>query len=266
MSNSRFRAIPKSTTCTIPFKLEEAALLDWLVKLAHHTGKEACMLTLHLTQALNRKTELSYKVRISFMKLINQYLKSYIAHLDNPCWDAGFPLAMEERVYAEMITWNYLVLAQGFYIAATSASKKEDEIYSLSMALHALGQAQLHIAAVYSTPDEGFWKAVYEIFTLAEKRKLLSSEISTDDFETIRISTLFVRLLIFQASDTNQFRPRDMRTIFNFLDKVCVDLPIYSLFNGEKDLFLFDTKSDNPPVHVTKQTELANESARIFLP
>lgn len=266
MSNSRFRAIPKSDAFSIPFKLEEARLLDWLVKLSHNSGKEACLLTLYLTQALNKRTDLAAKTRLSFLKLINQYLKSFIVHLDNPCWDAGFPLAMEERVYAEMITWNYLSLGQGFFIAATQAHKKDEELFALSMSLHSLGQAQLHIAAVYSTPDDGFWTLAYQIFIFAEKRKLLNSEISSDDFENISIATLFVRLLVFQACDTNQFRPRDMRTIFNFLVKVCFNLPIYTLFNGEKDLFLFDTGTDNPPVHVKKQTEFVNESARYFSP
>jgi hypothetical protein len=266
MSNSRFRAIPKSTTFTIPFKLEEATLLDWLIKLSHHSGKEACLLTLHLLDALNKKTDLTAKARIHFLKLINQYLKSYIARLDNPCWDAGFPLAMEERVYAEMITWNYLLLGRGFFIAATDATKKDDEIFAFAMALHALGQAQLHIAAVYSSPIDGFWHQLYEIFTLAEKRKLLQSEASSEDFKNITLNTLFVRLLIFQACDTNQFRPRDMRTIFNFLDKVCAELPIYPLFNGEKLLFLFDLHTDNPPMPIKKQLEFTSPSTRYFSP
>ncbi len=266
MSNSRFRAIPKLDTFNIPFKLKEARLLDWLVNLSHQSGQEACLHTLHLTQALNNKTDLTAKTRISFLKLIHQYLKSYIVHLDSPCWDAGFPLAMEERIYAEIITWNYLSLGQGFFNAAAQTSKKDEELFALAMALHSLGQAQLHIAAVYSTADTGFWTLVYHIFIFAEKRKLLSSEISSDDFENISLHTLFVRLLVFQVCDTNQFRPRDMRTIFNFLPKVCQNIPIHHLFNGEKDLFLFDTDTDIPPVAVKKQTEFANESARYFSP
>jgi len=266
MSNSRFRAIPKSEAFTIPFKLEEAALLDWLIKLAHLNGKEACLLTLNLTQALNKKNDLSFKLHISFLKLINRYLKSYIAHLDNPCWDAGFPLAIEERAYAEMITWNYLSLGQGFFIAANNTSKKEDQAYALLMALHVLGQAQLHIAAVYSTPDEGFWRLLYQIFSFAEKRKLLTLHVDKDDFNSTSISALFLRALVFQVCDTNQFRPRDMRTVYDLLDTVCLSLPISKLFSGEKDLFLFDILSDNPPVHVTKQTELVSESARYFSP
>ncbi len=266
MSNSRFRAIPKSVTFKIPFKLEEARLLDWLVNLSHEGSKEACLFTLHLTQALNQNTDLSSKTRLSFLKLINQYLKSYIVHLDHPCWDAGFPLAVQERGYAEIITWNYLSLGQGFFIGATQANKKDDELFALSMSLHCLGQAQLHIAAVYSTADQGFWALAYQNFIFAEKRKLLNNETSSDDFENLSVNTLFVRLLAFQACDTNQFRPRDMRTIFNFLTKVCTNLPIYTLFNGEKDLFLFDTNTDIPPIHVKKQTEFANESTRYFSP
>ncbi len=266
MSNSNFRAIPESNTFTIPFKLEESALLDWLAKLSSHSGKEACLLTLQLIQALNKKADLSPKSRTHFLKLIAQYLKSYINHLENPCWDAGFPLAMEERVYAQMITWNYSVLGEGFFIAALTSNKKDEELLALATALYAFGQAQLHLAAIYATPDTGFWISIYQIFVLAEKKKLINTPIQTDDFPSTTIKNLFTRLLVFQTCDTNQFRPRDMRTIFEFLEKVCVDLPISPLFTGEQNLFLFDTQTDNPPLPVKKQTELASDSTRYFLP
>ena len=169
MNESIFRSVPKLGDFKIPFKLEEKSLLNWLADLNHVDGKEACSQTLSLLQTLN-KSELASKNYLVFLNLINDYLKQYIKRLDHSCWDAGFPLSLEENTYAEMVVWNYLILGKSFFIAADNSNKKNDTILSLAMALQALGQAQLHIAAVYSTPGNAFWRLAYQIFALAEKR------------------------------------------------------------------------------------------------
>jgi hypothetical protein len=265
-NGSKFRAIPPHLGgFKIPFKLEETELLNWLIDLTHCEGREACSQTLSLLQTLN-KSELSFKNRLLFLKLINEYLKHYINSLAGSCWDAGFPLSLEENVYAEMVTWNYLLLGQGFFIAADGANKKNDTVLVLGMALQSMGQAQLHIAATYSTPSDGFWSQLYQIFSWAEKRKLQHLPIEEPTFKGLTINTLFARSLIFQVCDTNQFHSRDMRTIFNFLANVCVDLTI-SVHSGEaQELFMLDLKADNPPLNVKAQIELGSHLVRYFSP
>lgn len=263
---SKFRAIPKLDSFKIPFKLEEEALLDWLTSLNICDGKNACMQIMALLQALN-KTEINAKNRLIFLKLINEYLKQCINRLPGQCWDSGFPLSAQETVYTELITWNSLLLAQGFFITAENTSKKNEIAFALAMALNKLGQAQLHIAATYSVPNNGFWNFTYQIFYSAEKKGLLHLPVESNDFRSVTINTLFARSLIFFLCDTNQFQPRDTRTIFNFLPQVCVDLPITVFPDGQPEtLFMLDLKYDSSPLHVKKQVELGSELVRYFSP
>lgn len=261
---SKFRALPKLGDFTIPFKLEETALLNWLVDLTQIEAQEACSQTISLLQTLH-KTELSFKNRLAFLKHIKEYLKQYISNLEGSCWEAGFPLSIEESVYAEMVAWNYLLLGQGFFIAADSANKKNDAVLALAMALHTLGQAQLHIAATYSIPGDGFWQQLYQVFAWAEKKKLQDLEIEDKEFKGLTVHILFARHLIFHICDTNQFHPKEMRTIFNFLPQVCVNLPLV-LYSSQEELFMLDLKSDNPPCNVNAQTELGSDLVRYFSP
>lgn len=264
MNASKFLPAP-TDTFTIPFKLEEDFLLNWLADLLRCDGGQACSKTLSFLHALN-KIELYFSERFNFLRLINEYLKGYINKLDGACWDASFPLSQKENVYAQMVTWNHLALAQGFFMAAQAANKKNDVILALAMALHALGQAQLHIAATYLIPSKGFWHLLYQIFIWAEKRKLIDLPIDNSDFKGLTLNTLFMRSLIFQLCDTNQFHSKEMRVIFNFLPKVCSDLPIAIYFNDSRGLFIVDLKSDSPPLNIKAQVELGSDLVRYFSP
>lgn len=262
--DSKFRAIPKLSAFKIPFKLDEESLLDWLMGLNLSDAQSACSQIMGLLQTLN-KTELSAKHRLVFLNRINDYLKQHINRMEHHCWDSGFPLSEQETVYAELVTWNYLLLAQGFFITSENSSKKDDIVFSLAMTLHALGQAHLHIAATYSSPNTGFWSFIYQAFHSAEKKNLLHLAAESSDFKAMTINSLFVRSLIFHLCDSSQFSPKDTRSIFNFLPQVCTHLPI-TLYPGAQQLetFMLDLKYDNPPTHVKNQVELGSELVRYF--
>jgi hypothetical protein len=247
MNNSKFRAIPENNNFEIPFKLEKKPLLEWLNTLSSMESKVACLQLLRLLQTLN-KANISSKKRLVFLTIIADYLKSYVNHLEGVCWDVGFPLTIDERVYAEAITWNYLLLSEGFFIAAEDTITKQEAAFSLAIALQAKRQAQLHIAAVYSLPNDGFWKEVYQMFIFAEKRKFLDIKIKR--LKDITVASIFKKLFIFQACDTNQFRARDMQTIFYFLDNICDKVAIQLQIDQEFSYFAFDLDADNPPFKV----------------
>jgi hypothetical protein len=264
MNNSKFRAIPKNNNFEIPFKLEKKPLLEWLNTLSSTEKKIACLQVLRLLQALN-KANISSKKRLTFLTIIADYLKSYINHIEGICWDVGFPLTIDERVYAEVITWNYLLLSQGFFIAAEDTITKQEAAFSLAIALQATRQAQLHIAAVYSLPNDGFWEDIYQMFSVAEKRKLLDIKIKR--LKDITVASIFKKLFIFQACDTNQFRARDMQTIFHFLDKVCDNVIIKSQTDPEFAYFSFDLSADIPPLKLNDEADnVTSVNIRYFSP
>jgi hypothetical protein len=295
MSSSIFITVPKERNFKIPFKLKEEFLLDWLLGLSKHNTRDACLYILQLVQALN-EIDLAVKTRISFLKTSHDYLKQYMAHLEGSCWDASLPLTAKEQDYADVILWNYLILSEGFFIAAQDAGIKSEELFALYMASFCLGQAQLHTAAVYSNLTDGFWTLAYKIFSWGEKHKLLDMPINESNLKNITLTDMMAQSVIFYLCDTNQFRPRDMRTIFNFLPKVCGDLVVYKIsdvkfqtdvlkisylqavannfgniaekisekVNDCQDLVVFDLNKDIPPTSFNKNHSLTESSLRYF--
>ncbi len=264
-SDSKFEAIPRIKNYKIPIKLEESALSEWLIHIGHFDSLESCAQILVLLQALNKET-LAFKNRIVFLVMISDYLKHFISYLSNPCWDAAFPLSDDENAYAQVITWNYLTLGQSFFIAADSANKKNDATFCIAMALHALGQAQLHIAATYTVPNDGFWSLLYKIFAWAEKKALLHLPIESAELEGQTINSLFARSLMFQVCDTNQYAPRDIRTIFKVLGQTCHTVAIDVYPSQLEGLCILDLKSDDPPLNVKNQNKIGSDLVRYFSP
>lgn len=298
MKSSIFKAIPKENDFKIPFKLKEDLLLDWLLGLSEHDSREACSSILHLLQTLN-KTDITAKLRLSCLKNSYKYFKQYASHLEGSCWDASLPLSAKEQDYAEAIVWNYLALSEGFFIAAQYLDSRADEMFALYMSCYSLGQAQLHSAAVYTNPDPFFWKLVYKVFAWVEKYGLFETkinEIDDNDLKDITLNEMFAQLFIFQSCDTNQFRPRDMQTIFNFLPKACANFTTYKLsdikfqtevlkipylqaiannfgssteklaekINSRQDLMVFDIKQNIPPAIFNQSYSISTSSLRYF--
>ncbi|MCK5924608.1 MAG: hypothetical protein KAG10_01805 [Methylococcales bacterium] len=244
MNTSKFRPIPEYHPFEIPFALENAALQEWLNALSAEESKSACFQLLRWLQALNL-TDLPPQKRLSFLMMTEEYLRSYINHLKGVCWDVGYPLTIDEKVYAEVVTWNYLLLAKGFFIVTQQTQEKAAAAIALSKALTSKGQAQLQIAAVYALPPDGFWQDTYQMFVLAQQKRLLPVTIRKQ--KKMTLETFFKKLLVFQACDTNQFHARDMQTIFYFLDNVCHKISFKKYEGDLESFFSFDTSIDEPP-------------------
>lgn len=228
MNSPTFKDIPKANNFEIPFKLKEELLLEWLLELSKRPSREACELLLLFLQVFNT-TQINSKIRTRCLKSSYEYLKEYVHHLEGSCWDASLPLSAKEQDYAEVVAWNYLVLGEGFFIAAQEEQVRADEIYALYMSCYCLRQAQLHIAAVYNSPNAFFWQLTYNVFAWVEKYKLSDVKISGANLKDITLNDLLAEIFIFQISDTTQFRPRDIQTVFDFLPKVCDKVVVYKL-------------------------------------
>lgn len=263
MNDSIFKAIPPNVDFRLFFELEEQALLGWLMTISNGDSKTACYSILQLVLTLNKK-KVAPKKRIILLTILGEHLKEYINQLDHSCWDANFPFSSEEKEYAEIITWNYLALAEGFFIAADSFILKASMPFPLAMALESLRRAQLHIAVTYSVPNVGFWELTYKIFALAERKNLLEFEIK--ELRNVTINKLFLHILIFQVSDTKQYPPRDMQTIFTFLDKICEDLFVCRDVDHDSGLFIFDLDSDDAPINIKALQKLVADSVRYLSP
>ena len=228
MTSPRFKEIPEVISFEIPFKLKEELLLSWLLELSSLPSRDACEWLLRFLQVFN-KTHVAAKTRIAYLKNSHEYLKKYISRLEGACWDVSLPLSEKELDYAKAVAWNYQVLGEGFFIAAQELATRTDEMFALSMSCHCLRQAQLHIASVYNSPNRSFWQLTYKVFAWVEKYKLSELKMTDSKSKDITLNTLLAEIFVFQISDTTQFRPRDIQTIFNFLPTVCNDFAVYKL-------------------------------------
>lgn len=295
MNSSIFRDVPAQGDFNIPFKLKENLLLDWLLELSKQQSREACSSILQLIQTLNQ-TKLPAKTRSSLLKSCHEYFKEYSSRLEGACWDASLPFSAKEHDYAEAVVWNYLTLGEGFFLTAQDSEARTDEMFALYMSCYCLGQAHLYTAAVYKTPSETFWQLSYQVYAWAEKYDLLEATINDSHLKNISLKDMFAQCFIFQSCDTNQFRPRDMRTIFNFLPQVCGNFSVYKLadikFQTEvlkiaylqaianslgdlvekladkihirQDLFVFDLNQNYPPVIFNPTHSLSTPTLRYF--
>lgn len=259
----QFKDMPDSSGFQIPFKLKDKFLIEWLQEVSSFRPEHACLNMFKLMRALNGCLLSSVK-RAEFLEHIKEYLNASIKQLPNSCWDASFPLSAGEQRYAEIIGWCHLAMAEGFFIAASDAGKKADRARLLATALQAMREAQLHIAATYSTVCRGFWKLTYQVFREAENKKIQHLEIKNSNLPSI--NTLFSQLLIFHVCDSYQYRTRDMLTLFKFLGNCCNNLDIEHHIDSFDGMFMLDLETDEPAVNLKRLSEIAVASARYFSP
>lgn len=263
MKNLTFKEIPNTDEFGILFNLEKSSLAEWLTELSSIKPKMACLSILQTVQASNKK-KINAKKRMARLNLVNKYLKHYIGQLKHSCWGASFPFSEDEKSYAEIIAWNYLALAEGYFLATEKSFLKELNPTSLSMAFDSIKQAQVHIAAVYCQPNKGFWALTYKIYALAEKGTSLDIEL--DNFKNLTLNDLFIQILTFHFCDTNQYSARDIRTIFNFLEQTCTKVDIHQNVENSENYLIFDLGTDNEPLNFKAFQNLITSSTRYFSP
>ncbi len=267
MTNSIIRSIPE-----VPFKLKLKSISDWLATLTNFDSKDACLQIIFLLQVVNSSKYI--KDKSSILNVAYDYFRKYIGVSKVTCWDAGIPLTVEEANYAEINAWSYLMFSKCYYQLAKEnnyvysfilPTKKANEVIFLYKALKLLGQAQVYCAASYCVPDNEFWDLFYRIYRCAEKRNILYASIDKDKFNNVNIDLLFKQMVIFSLCNTNQFKPRDIKDIFDLIFEVSGGLSIDKAPNYKSDLFVFDLNGSSAPMSI-KLDEKITKHLRFFSP
>jgi hypothetical protein len=122
---------------------------------------------------------------------------------------------------SEISVWSSLELAKAFSFLSQEDWFKDYRYYSvqeksliLSSGINAMGRGLLYTCQVYAKPYLYFWHNCFEFYRLAELSRLTQSEINPD---TKHIDNAFKRILVFALSNTNQFTPSEMRSIYELL-------------------------------------------------
>lgn len=268
MDNSRFRTAPDLSDYKIPFALNRQALTDWLralsIKRDYNSGKEVfCLL-----QAFTR-IETDPQQHLAYLQEIDTCLEDLVGQLEKSYLDAGFPLGMDERAHVDIVTFAYAMLAENYSLSGRRSIERLDAPeLAFYLALRAAGRALLHMSQVYMQPYDGFWLFCYRIYSLAEKAGFLDVEIKSGEFKGKTVHAAFKHILVFDLSHTGQFRPREMKSVYGFLESFSAQASVVKEVAPEwaRDLCVFNLEQDHEPRHLTQAQSIKNDLSRYISP
>ncbi|MEQ1545559.1 MAG: hypothetical protein ABL924_10990 [Methyloglobulus sp.] len=149
-----------------------------------------------------------------------------------------------------------MLLAQEDWFKAEEYYTVEEKTIILCNGIQAMGKGLLYVFQTYTKPYVYFWHKYFQFYRVAQLYLLTDSECNPD---AQRIDNAFKRVLVFALSNTNQFSPQEMRTVYELLGQYAVYTSLLNFvpkkkFNGIPSIHLKGNEppsisDDNPDVH-----------------
>lgn len=225
-----FPPCPPGTCQTLPFAIDEFQFTIWLDTLSAHDEMARCQTLLTVLQTLNtayppERKLIPGRTRLFFLEKIGAMLTSattLLTHFPSISEISSDPdIAVQETAKSELSAWSSLELANAYSLLSIEDWFKENGYYTieektliLSNGLQAMGRGLLYISQTYSKPYSYFWHKCFQFYRLAQLYRLTDRSFNSS---AALIENAFKRLLIFALSNTNQFSPSEMRTIYELL-------------------------------------------------
>ncbi|MGR9087478.1 MAG: hypothetical protein ACU841_10440 [Gammaproteobacteria bacterium] len=201
----------------------EQSLTDWLHQLSVENGIDSCRQLLAVLQALD-SAELTVHQRTIFLGKIADKLDTLAHQIEKTYLDAGFPLNSDEQSRAELVTrlyaalsGRYLALVQTMFAPPDSLTDRAKATV-LYQSFRALDKTLLTVSMIYNPPYQGFWLNCYSLYKMAEKASLLDIAITEQGRKGNTVNDRFKHILLFALANANQFRPREMKSVYKSLE------------------------------------------------
>jgi hypothetical protein len=266
-----FKSAPEVNDKSIPFKPEVSELSSWLREKFSAGNWSSCAEVFKAVQGINEQA-LNPKQKFVFLEGINTYIKNFTKQVENSYLESSFPLSPESLAHVELITWVYAEMAKGYFNIIDTLDEQTDIAWSderkalvLYRALQTSGMAFLHTSEVYLQPYQGFWQLCYQIYTKAEQLGVLDIEIHSNDIKSETVNSMFKHILVFELCDTNQFRAKEMRTIYQFLGgfvDYAVIFPDLNDGNSIQGVNRFQLNQDAGPVNLANHAAASTKDVR----
>ncbi len=214
----------------LPFAIDEMDFSAWFNTLGNVDELNKCTKILHVLQSLNNAypanlSQIPGRTRLFFLEKLGSALDSSTGLLtqfpvsnDKP---ADAHSNRQETLKSNISVWSNLELGSAYLLLGQEDSFQNAEYYSIhektliiTNGIQALGKALLYIMQTYSVPNLSYWHQCYQLYWLAQAHQLTESNFNP---EASLIDTAFKRILVFALSNTNQFSPQEMRTIYELL-------------------------------------------------
>ena len=269
MKKSSFKPVSAKTDFKLPSDESSLSLNQWLDKLPATEEYSTCNQIFNALQSINSQVQDKGR-KYEMLQSLYHYLEKFSGELEKKIIDASIPLTSTEKYYGELIVWTYAELAKGFSQCIDSApniSSVDRCAQTLFYALQSLGHTLLHISEAYEQPYANFWISCYELYSLAEQLDILDQEVSQNDFEQGTINNAFKRILIFQLCGIEQYRPREIKTIYNFLAKFVHHAVITNAFVEQYANYYskFDLQENIPPQILKNYPEKPQDNTRYLI-
>lgn len=269
MTKNKFKTPPDVAIDDLPFEPNESAFAEWLAGLASSDGFRACHKLYVVLRAFDR-AKLDLGLEFSFLKSIVPIADNLAERLEFSYLDNGLPLTEDESANVEILGWIYMHLAERFSRLCQlidvegeswTVADKANIIYQ---AFYTASRVQLYADEVYTLVHDGFWRECYQNFLHAEKSRLVDFEISqgTDNHSTI--DSIFKHILIFGILETNCFRSREMKNLYDLL-KSFVDMSVITdklPQNQPFGVYCFNLNTDQNPKRWTPDMPSSDSQSR----
>jgi hypothetical protein len=226
--SSTYPSCPQPITQPLPFIIDEMAFSEWLKTLTKEGEITKCLKILQVLQALNNdypptRNLIPGRTRLFFLEKMGLMLiaaTTMLTALPNTS-DSLSESPDNESVRNDLSVWSTLELADGYALFCQDDAFKGDEYYTieektsiLSNGIQAMGRSLLYIFQTYTKPVTNFWHRCFQFYRHAQLNRLTDSEFNPG---ARTIDNAFKRVLVFALSNTNQFSPSEMRTIYDLL-------------------------------------------------
>ncbi len=222
-----FPPCPAPSNLPLPFALDEMDFSIWLDSLGILDDMAKSQQIFQVLQTLNNAFPPERKLipgrsRLFFLEKMGSALTGATAKLTYfPSLPESNANPDEDMAKSEISVWSNLELANAFSLLCQEEWFKDEAYYSiqektliLSYGIHAMGRGLLYTYQTYSKPYVYFWHKCFQFYRLAQLYRLTESDFNPD---AKNIDNAFKRILVFALSNTNQFSPSEMRTIYELL-------------------------------------------------
>lgn len=223
-----FPSCPEKITSPLPFAIDEMDFSEWYNAMAKEEELAKCLRILHVLQALNKdyppeRNLMPARTRLFFLEKMGSMLTvatSMLTVFPN-ITDSSSEATDIESVRSEMSVWSMLELANGYALQSKGPEFNRDDYYTveektliLANGIQAMGRALLYIFQTYTKPVANFWQNCFHFYRVAQASRLTEIEFNPN---ARSIDNAFKRIMVFALSNTNQFSPAEMRTIYELL-------------------------------------------------
>ena len=222
-----FPPCPTPVELPLPFAIDEMDFSVWASTLPALDEMAACQHILQVLQTLNNayppeRKLIPGRTRLFFLEKLGAILTVVTPKLTNsPSLAEATDETGDDMPKSEISVWSSLELANAFSLLSQENWFKDEAYYTLeektsilSNGINAMGRGLLYTYQTYSKPYVYFWHKCFQFYRLAQLNQLTESEYNP---HARNIDNAFKRVLVFALSNTNQFSPTEMRTIYELL-------------------------------------------------